>query len=202
MGGSIMQNNLSVNHRAKLSTRQLAIIGMLSGVSVILGMTPLGFIPLPFMNATIMHVPVIIGAIIEGPVVGALVGLIFGIFSFIKAFSNPTPTAFLFMNPIISIIPRVLIGLGSYYVYKAVKLNSVNIKIGFAAIIGSLINTVGVLGFAYLIYGDKLASSMQISKTAVGISFLTTAGMNGIPEAIIAALITIPVVISLKKILK
>jgi len=197
-----MQNNLSVKRGAKLSTRQLTIIGMLSGISVVLGMTPLGFIPLPFMNATIMHVPVIIGAILEGPIVGSLVGLIFGIFSMIRAFSNPTPTAFMFMNPIIAIIPRVLIGLGSYYIYSLIKLKYTNLRIGISAIIGSLINTVGVLGLAYLIYGNKLAEVMHLTKTGVGITFLTIAGTNGVPEAIIAALITIPVVISLKKILK
>jgi uncharacterized membrane protein len=197
-----MQNNLSVTKGAKLSTKQLAVVGMLSGISMVLGMTPLGFIPLPFMNATIMHVPVIIGAILQGPVVGALVGLIFGIFSMVKAFSNPSITAFLFMNPIISILPRILIGVGSYYIYKLIKLNAINVRIGIAAISGSLINTMGVLGLGYLLYGNKLAEVMKISKTAVGISFLTTASTNGVVEAIISAIITIPVVITLKKVLK
>lgn len=197
-----MQNNLSVKRRSKLSTRQLTVIGMLSAISMILGMTPLGFIRLPFMDATIMHVPVIIGAILEGPIVGFLVGLIFGIFSMIRAFSNPSPTAFLFMNPIIAIVPRVLIGLGSYYIYSLIKIKSTNIRIGISAIIGSLINTIGVLGLAYLIYGEKLAEASHKTKTLVGISFLATAGTNGIPESIIAAVITIPVVLALKKILK
>lgn len=197
-----MQNNLSVTHGAKLSTKQLAVVGMLSGVSMVLGMTPLGFIPLPFMNATIMHVPVIIGAILQGPIVGALVGLIFGIFSMIRAFSNPSLTAFLFMNPIIAILPRILIGVGSYYIYKIIKLKTVNIRIGIASVIGSLINTVGVLGLGYLLYGERLAEVMKISKTAVGITFLTTASTNGVAEAIISALITIPVIMALRKVIK
>lgn len=197
-----MQNNLSVTHGAKLSTKQLAVVGMLSGVSMVLGMTPLGFIPLPFMNATIMHVPVIIGAILQGPIVGALVGLIFGIFSMIRAFSNPSITAFLFMNPIIAILPRILIGVGSYYIYKIIKFETVNIRIGIASVIGSLINTVGVLGLGYLLYGERLAEVMKISKTAVGITFLTTASTNGVAEAIISALITIPVIMALRKVIK
>ena len=197
-----MQSNLSLKRGSKLSTRQLTIIGMLSAISMILGMTPLGFIRLPFMDATIMHVPVIIGAILEGPIVGSLVGLIFGIFSMIRAFSNPSPTAFMFMNPIIAVIPRVLIGLGSYYIYYLIKIKSTNIRIGISAIIGSLINTIGVLGLAYLIYGNRLAEVMHLTKRGVGISFLTIAGTNGVPESIIAAVVTIPVVIALKKILK
>ncbi|MPM16142.1 hypothetical protein SDC9_62518 [bioreactor metagenome] len=197
-----MQSNLSTTHSTKLSTRQLAIVGMLSAISMILGMTPLGFIQLPFMSATIMHIPVIIGAILEGPVVGALVGLIFGVFSLIRAFSNPTLTSFLFMNPIISIFPRILIGVGTYYIYKVVKLKATNVRIGIASVIGSFINTFGVLGISYLLYGDKLAEVMKISKTAVGVTFLTTAGTNGVAEAIISALVTIPVVIALRRILK
>lgn len=197
-----MQSNVSTTRSAKLSTKQLAIVGMLSAISMILGMTPLGFIQLPFMSATIMHIPVIIGAILEGPVVGALVGLIFGIFSMIRAFSNPTLTAFLFMNPIIAILPRILIGIGSYYIYKLVKIKAANIRIGIASIMGSFINTIGVLGISYLLYGNKLAEVMGISKTAVGITFLTTAGTNGVAEAAISALITIPVVGALRKILK
>lgn len=197
-----MQSNVSTTRSAKLSTKQLAIVGMLSAISMILGMTPLGFIQLPFMSATIMHIPVIIGAVLEGPVVGALVGLIFGIFSMIRAFSNPTLTAFLFMNPIIAILPRILIGIGSYYIYKLVKIKTANIRIGIASIMGSFINTIGVLGISYLLYGNKLAEVMGISKTAVGITFLTTAGTNGVAEAAISALITIPVVGALRKILK
>lgn len=65
-----------------------------------------------------MHVPVIIGAIIEGPVVGALVGLVFGLFSMYQNFTAPGPTSFIFWNPIIAIIPRVLVGIVAYYVYR------------------------------------------------------------------------------------
>ncbi|HPM00094.1 MAG TPA: ECF transporter S component, partial [Bacillota bacterium] len=57
----------------RFDVRKLVIVGVLGGVSAILGMTPLGFIPVGPTRATIMHIPVIIGAIMEGPVVGALV---------------------------------------------------------------------------------------------------------------------------------
>lgn len=81
-----MENKLK---NRRLSIRQMTMIGMLSAISIFLGITGLGFIPLPTMRATIMHVPVIIGAIIEGPVVGALVGLVFGLFSMYQNFTAP-----------------------------------------------------------------------------------------------------------------
>ncbi len=103
------------------SIRKLTLIGVLGAVSIVLGLTPLGFIPIGPTRATIMHIPVIIGAIMEGPIVGALVGLIFGFFSIFQNVTNPTPVSFVFINPLVSIIPRVLIGLTTYYSYSAIK---------------------------------------------------------------------------------
>lgn len=99
----------------------MAIIGILGSISIVLGMTPLGFIPVGPTKATIMHIPVIIGAILEGPVVGGIVGLIFGLFSIFSAVTTPTPVSFAFLNPLVSVLPRILIGITSYYVYVALK---------------------------------------------------------------------------------
>jgi uncharacterized membrane protein len=105
----------------KFTVRKMVVAGILGGISAVLGLTPLGFIPVGPTRATIMHVPVIIGAIMEGPLVGGLVGLIFGIFSIFQALMNPTPVSFVFLNPLVSVIPRVLIGIISYYVYELFK---------------------------------------------------------------------------------
>ena len=59
-----------------VDVRKMAIIGVLAAISIMLSMTPLGFIPIGPTNATIMHIPVIIGAIVEGPLVGITVGFI------------------------------------------------------------------------------------------------------------------------------
>lgn len=107
--------------KKSLDIRKMTIIGVLGGISIMLGMTPLGFIPIGPTKATIMHIPVIIGAILEGPLVGAFVGLIFGIFSLIQAYTNPTPISFVFFNPIVSILPRILIGIVAYYSYSFIK---------------------------------------------------------------------------------
>ena len=88
-----------------LTTRRMAIIGILGGISMVLGLTPLGFIPIGPTRATIMHIPVIIGAILEGPIVGAIVGFIFGLFSIFQAVTNPTPISFVFLNPLVSLGP-------------------------------------------------------------------------------------------------
>lgn len=102
----------------RFDVKKMAIVGILGGISAILGLTPLGFIPVGPTKATIMHIPVIIGSIMEGPVVGALVGLLFGLFSIFQAIMNPTPVSFVFLNPLVSVVPRILIGIVSYYVYQ------------------------------------------------------------------------------------
>ncbi len=66
-------------------TRKIVITGILGALTIFLSLTPLGFWSFGPVSATILHVPVIIGAVIEGPVVGVVVGLIFGVFSMIRA---------------------------------------------------------------------------------------------------------------------
>ena len=100
--------NSDVYTKKRLDVRRLVVIGVLSGICIMLSITPLGFIPIGPVNATIMHIPVIIGAVIEGPIVGLAIGLIFGLTSLIRAFTMPTVTSFLMMNPIISVSGKKL----------------------------------------------------------------------------------------------
>ncbi len=192
------------NYKKKLTTRQLVIIASLGGISIFLSLTGLGFIPLPFFKLTIMHVPVIIGALLEGPIVGAIIGLIFGLFSMYQNFTAPTPLSFIFWNPIIALIPRILIGVVSYYAYALFKkiFKNINISIGLSAIIGSLVNTIGVLGLTYVFYLERYAVAKEIATEAVALTLLGTVTLNGIPEAIFAALISIPIVRTINKLMK
>lgn len=121
-----------MNRKSSFNVRKLAIIGVLGAISTVLGLTPLGFIPVGPTRATIMHIPVIIGAILEGPVVGGFVGLIFGLFSIFQAVTSPTPVSFVFLNPLVSVLPRVLIGITTYYIYKSLN------KIGNKKTVGLL----------------------------------------------------------------
>lgn len=189
------------NIKTKFSIRQMTMVGMLSSISIFLGITGLGFIPIPPVKATIMHIPVIIGAIVEGPIVGALVGLVFGLFSMYQAITTPTPTSFIFFNPIIALLPRILIGIVAYYMYGFCKnkFKKPSIGIGISALFATLTNTVGVLGLTYLIYLEKYSAAIGISKEATGAAIATIGVTNGIPEAIISAVISIPVILAVLK---
>lgn len=193
-----------VTEKRILSIRQMTMIGMLSAVSIFLGLTGLGFIPIPPVKATIMHIPVIIGAIVEGPLVGSLVGLVFGLFSMYQNFTAPGPTSFMFWNPIIALVPRVLIGIVAYYVYTLLKnkIKNKSISIGIAAICATLINTIGVLSLTYVFYLERYSNALGIDSSTAGAAIAAVGVTNGIPEAIISGVISVPVILAILKIKK
>ena len=169
-------------------TRKIVITGVMAAVSVVLGATRLGFIPwFSGASLTIMHVPVIIGAILEGPVVGMIIGFIFGVFSLIQAAVSPTgPVDVFFTNPLVSVLPRILIGLTTWLVFRAFRGKWMSPAVIAASIVGSLTNTVLVLSAL----GIAGALPWQL------IGAITLA--NGLPEAAAAAIISIAVILTWK----
>lgn len=186
----------------KFGTRQIAIIGMLSAITIVLGSTGVGFIPLPTAKATIMQIPVIIGAILEGPVVGMAIGLIFGLFSIFQNIISPNILSFAFLNPVVSVIPRILIGVTAYYCYNLPFIKNQLVKLGVGAIAGSLTNTFGVLSAIYLLYAVQFAETRGISADTAATVIYGIAVTNGVPEAVIATVVVIPVVMAVRKALK
>jgi uncharacterized membrane protein len=162
----------------RFDTRQIVVAGIIGGIALFLGATRLGFIPVPIPfigNATIMHIPAIVGGALEGPVVGLLAGAIFGIFSFLYA-ENPV-----FLNPLVAVLPRLLIGVVAWAVFVGLRRWSIDLASAAAGILGSFTNTVGVLGLAIL---------FGLLPPAVIPAVLPQA----IAEAILAAVVTVVVV--------
>ena len=164
-------------------TRKIVVTGVLGAISVLLGITHWGFIPwFSGASLTIMHVPVIIGAVLEGPWVGATIGLIFGLFSILQAALAPTgPTDVWFTNPLLAVLPRLFIGPIAWLVWKALQRWNVFALI-VAGIAGSLANTILVLGMIVVLGFLPLSVVIPI------------AAVNGLPEAGVSALIVLAVV--------
>lgn len=201
-----MNTHAKVSSRKnELSTKKMVITAVLSAIIVIMGYTPLGLIPLPGMTATILHIPVAIGAILYGPKVGLILGTVMGLTSLSKAILSPmSPLDLLFMNPLISVLPRALMGLITAYVFIGISkwVKNSGITVGITAAIASIMNTVLTLGSLTLIYTKKLEGileQLQIpgTVTAFIIGIITT---NGIAELIITIVIVIPIVLTLKKV--
>ena len=124
-----------------------------------------------------MHLPVIIGGILEGAVAGGFIGLIFGLSSLYMAYSTPSPIAPFFMNPLVSVLPRILIGIVSHYAYrgldKALGSKRVPVSAGISAFLGTTTNTVGVVGMIYLLYAKQALSALGLPESAGLIGFCT-----------------------------
>ena len=129
------QTGKSNSRNSALSVRSMTQVALFGAIIVLLAFTPfLGYIPLGFTRATIIHIPVIIGSLLMGPKKGAVLGLVFGATSFINNTMNPTVTSFVFTpfyslgefsggigSLVICFIPRILVGVVPHYVYKGVR---------------------------------------------------------------------------------
>ena len=198
---------MSDNGKKSLQTAQLALF---SSLIILLAFIPgIGYIPLGVTRATIIHVPVIIGSIVLGPKMGAVLGSVFGLTSLISNTLTPTVTSFVFTpffegaglggNPlslVICFVPRILVGVVPYFVYKGVikLLNKIKgketVSLITAGICGAMTNTILVMGMIYLFFGESYAKAKEISYDALLGVILGIIGVNGVLEAITAAVLT------------
>lgn len=157
----------------------------------------------PAFSITILHIFVVIVALLGGYKRSWVLGLTFGILSFIMAYVAPKSLLDpLFQNPLVSVLPRLLFGLISGYLaslfINKVKDNKVQLTIYSAIIaaISTLIHTVLVIGSIYIFYNDIAVSELSPNFFEF-IYFIITA--NGIIEISLAAIITPLVVTPLYK---
>ena len=169
--------------------RSLAITAALGALTIVLTITRLGFIPWVSGAAiTILHVPVIIAALIGGFWSGVGVGLIFGLSSLIMAATSPTGVLDpFFVNPLVSVVPRMLIAVVTFFVFKGLQtLNRQNnffltqLFVAIAAFLGSIANTVFVIGALYV---TNYADIMAITEGTGYIAFLLIL----LPQALLEA---------------
>lgn len=142
--------------------RNIAITGAFSALIVVMMLTGLGYIRInPQIAYTILQVPVILAVVLGGLVPGLLTGFVFGLSSLIK--SAVMPLSLLdpyFLNPLCSIVPRLMIPVVTWLVFTGLKKipHVPQLVAGiFAAVIGSLTNTICVFASLCLIYFGEIA---------------------------------------------
>lgn len=182
----------------------MAGVAMMAAIVVLLANTPLGMIPLVVTKATTVHIPVILGAILFGPLAGGILGGVFGICSVIINTFTPALTSFAF-SPFMSTtgLPgaikalwvavgcRILIGVAAGWLWKALSHTRVNswISLSIVGFTGSMVNTVTVMGSIFLLFTQQYAQAKEVALEAVSGLILTTVVVNGIPEAIVATVL-------------
>ena len=203
-------------------TRDMVMMAALVAIMLLMTVVPvLGYIPLGFMNATIIHIPVIVGAILLGPKKGAVLGLVFGFTSMWKNTAlMPNLTSFVFTpfitmpdggsggirSVIICLIPRMLIGVVGYYAYRAVLAvwkQKKKLALTVAGVAGSITNTLLVMNLIYFLFGNTYAEAARMNvENGLYDVILVVIWLNGIPEAILAGVLTALIVSALWKVKK
>lgn len=217
--------------------RRIVTAGLLLAITLLITFTGVGMIPVPTpaANATVAHIPAIIGGILEGPLVGLVVGLGFGFASFMRA------TIPLFKDPLVAILPRLFIGVTSAYAFAGLRRASRRTLTVMLAVIlvvllafcfevsktiawlGPILAVVSLAGAVFL-YWWMQREDVQIVALAVvaGVGSLTNTILvltmavvrgylsaeaawgvgltHGIPEVIVAAIVTIAVVAAVRQI--
>lgn len=202
----------------KKEIQGMVLTALFSAIIIIMAFTPLGYIPLGVINATIIQIPVIIGALFCGPKQGAFLGFLFGFTSFLKNTIMPaTLSAFVFspvlaagmfgtkgvlFSTFICFVPRVLVGILPYYVYKGMKKISKwkSVNFAVAGVIGAFTNTFLVMGSIYVLYKDAYAAAQGIDPTMVLGVIAGIIGFNGVIEAVLSGVIVSAIGIILNKI--
>lgn len=181
-------------------------VALMAAIIIVLANTPLGMIQLPVIKATTVHIPVIIGAILLGPMAGGILGAVFGVCSLISNTMAPTLLSFAF-SPFMSTtgIPgalkaiwisvgcRILIGVAAGWLWQLlckIKLNQL-IALPIVGFAGSMVNTVTVMGSIYLLFAQQYADAREVGITAVWGLIMGTITASGVPEAIAASLLVL-----------
>ncbi len=186
----------------------MVLTSLFIAIILLLNFTPIGYIQLPIIKATIIHIPVIIGSILLGPGIGAGLGVVFGFTSLYNNTFVPTILSFAFspaiplpgtssgswVSLLVTFLPRILVGVVPYYVYKFInkllKNKYTGLSLVLSGMMGSMTNTVLVMSLICFLFRDAYAKAYHLAIGAVYKVILTIIFANGVPEAILAAILT------------
>ena len=182
----------------------MVTVALMMAVVILLANTPLGLIQLPVIKATTVHIPVIVGAIVLGPLAGGILGATFGVCSMINNTLSPALLSFAFSPFLsttgisgvvkalwISIGCRILLGVAAGWMWILLKKLGANqnialVAVGFAA---SIFHTIVVMGSIFVLLAAQYARAREVAESAVFGLIMGTVAASGIPEAIAAAVL-------------
>ncbi len=197
----------------KLTIQWMTGTAMMIAVTLVLANTPLGLIRMPFLTATTLHIPVIIATLVLGLEAGVITGLVFGINSLISNLTNASFFAPFFINPLVSVLPRVLFPVAVYAIMKALKklLSRWDRHHAAAYVVssalGTALHTFMVMGMIYLLNAGKIAQMLTqgagvpeaIAQRGVGMGIAVMGAANAVPEMIVAAVIAPVIALALDR---
>lgn len=204
-----------------MKIKEFTLTAIFLSIILLFAFTPIGFIHLGVIKATLIHIPIIIASIILGPRIGALLGLVFGFTSIAVNTISPSLLSFAFSPAIpvigtsqgsfwalfIALVPRVIIGFIPYFIFKAFrkamekKASVQKPALFITGLLSTFIHTFLVMGSITFIFQDAYAEAINAASTsAIYTAVLTVFLTNGLVEALLAGLVTMAVAPALLKI--
>lgn len=182
---------------------RMVLLALFCALIVLLGLTPIGMIPLGFVYISLLAVPVVTGTMLMGFKSGLLLGLCFGLVSFGTALFRPSALAapVLALSPLgtalMCVVPRLLIPVATHLCFRVLSRKGHKAAYAVSAAVGALTNTVFYLGtmlLLYLLLGIDAVPVLAL----IGGTGLIAGGL----EAAAAAVISTPVLTALQKLNK
>lgn len=192
-----------VNANVNPKVGKLVRMSILVAIIFLLAFTPLGYLVIGPIAATTIQMPVVIGAVMMGPVSGAVLGLFFGLSAIVKVITMPGADLFAttilnynpFLYAVIAIVPRVLMGWLSGLLGAGLKRvpalqgNRSMVGYGITGFVGSMLNTLLYLGSLWLLASSIVAEFYGIDISGVGALVMGVAVSAGIPEAVVSCVV-------------
>ena len=185
--------------KCKFDTKSIVMLGVLAAMVMLFSFTPIGSIPIGPLVITLNVIPVAIAAVALGPVGGAIIGAVFGMFSFLQCFGIGIPSGMGAMlvqiNPFFAFvqrfIPRALDGFLAGLIFNAVaKATDVRLSYFVTGFCTALMNTAFfMLSLVFLFGNTEYVQGLMKGKSVLPfiVSFV---GINAVVEMITATIVT------------
>ena len=185
--------------KSKFNVRSLVLLGLLTAIVALFSLTPIGSRPIGPLSITLNIIPIAIAAIALGPTGGLILGLVFGIFSFLQCFGigvlSGMGAATLEISPTLTfiqrVVPRALDGLLVGIIFSTLsKINSKKTLSVISGIVSGIVLIGLFLSAMLLICYDKdgkykmsegmynfMTSGLPVALTLIGVFAVGFAAM-------------------------
>lgn len=193
-----------------LTTKRIAVLALMVALTIVFSFVPIAFGPI---TLALMILPVLLIAQVEDFKTTLFLGLFLGLINYVAWFTTKagSPLAPVFQNPLVCILPRLLIGVVSYWVGTGLralvkkidkplnKASVISLETAFCAVstaLGVVTNTLFVGLFTLLFFNGQTMKN----GTAINIEYiLAWFGLNFLIEVIAFSVLVPPIALALKK---
>ncbi len=184
--------------KKKFRAAQLAILGLMSAILLLMAYTPLGYLNIGPLAITFNVIPVAISAIALGPFGGAVAGAVFGLTSFLQCIgvggTSVMGAALFDIQPLLAflqrMVPRVLDGFLLGYVFSFCRRHMpIAISCAVTGFCSAFFNTVFFMLALILLFGNTEYVQNLIGGRSVIAFACAFVGVNAVCEMVASTLL-------------